>query len=136
MPSGCKWLALTVLDATTVPGAGPNLVGTGLCRSAAAQFISAAASASDNLRPGTPKPAIDYFSIGGAPVRDCAVLNPTSLYLLSPLRTLKEVYEQAGRNRGGAECPICPLADLCEREAARHKGSFGLNHRIKPLDTA
>ena len=38
-----------------------------------------------------------------------------SPYLLTPARALAEVCRSLGHDRGGLECPHCPVRNLCER---------------------
>jgi hypothetical protein len=39
---------------------------------------------------------------------------PTSEYLLRPIRTLRTICTEAGRDDNGQACPTCLVRDLCE----------------------
>ena len=41
-----------------------------------------------------------------------------SPYLSRPARTLREACHETGRDAAGGSCLDCPLADLCEKNAA------------------
>jgi hypothetical protein len=39
---------------------------------------------------------------------------PTSKYLFRPIRTLRTICCEAGRDDNGQACATCPVRDLCE----------------------
>ena len=49
-----------------------------------------------------------------------------SKFLRRPLRSLYDVCHEAGRDRQGEACPICPVRDLCE-DQIRRKGQRSEN---------
>jgi hypothetical protein len=56
-----------------------------------------------------------------------------SPYLLVPARTLREACNEIGRDAADGSCLDCPLADLCEKNAAGCRNAADARARVSSI---